>query len=84
VFENRVLRGISIGLKREEVTGKWRRVHDEESNDPYSSTNTTRVINSRRMRWVGHVARIGERRDVHRALVRKPGEKRPLERLRRR
>jgi hypothetical protein len=50
VFENRVLRRISIGLKRHEVTGKWRRLHDEESNDPYSSTNIIRQIKSRRIR----------------------------------
>ena len=82
VFENRVLRRISIGLKREEVTGKGRRLLDEEINDPYSSTSIIRVIKSRRMRLVGYVARIGERRGVYRALGGE--EKRPLGRIRRR
>jgi hypothetical protein len=68
VFENRVLKRVSIGLKREEVTGKWRRLPDEKINDPYSSTSIVRVIKSRRMRWVGHVACIRERRGVYRAL----------------
>jgi hypothetical protein len=58
VFENRVLRGI-FGLKRDGVTGEWRRLHNEELNDLYSSSNI-RVIKSRRMRWAGHVARMGE------------------------
>jgi hypothetical protein len=59
VFENRVLRRI-FGPKRVEVTGEWRRLHNEELNDLYSSPNIIRVIKSRRMRWAGHVARIGE------------------------
>jgi hypothetical protein len=63
VFENRVLRGI-FGLKRDEVTGEWRRLHNEELYDLYSSPNIMRVIKSRRMRWAGHVARMG-RREVH-------------------
>jgi hypothetical protein len=58
VFENRVLRRI-FGPKRDEATGKWRRLHNEELNDLYSSPNIIRVIKSRRMRWEGHVARIG-------------------------
>ena len=58
VFENMVLRRI-FGPKRDEVTGEWRRLHDEELNDLYSSPNIVRVIKSRRMRWAGHVARMG-------------------------
>jgi hypothetical protein len=58
VFENRVLRGI-FRAKREGVTGDWRRLHNEELNDLYSSLNNIRVIKSRRMRWAGHVARMG-------------------------
>ena len=60
-FENSVLRRI-FGPKRDEVTGEWRRLHNEELNDLYSSPNIVRVIKSRRMRWVGHVARMGEER----------------------
>jgi hypothetical protein len=59
VFENRVLRRI-FGLKKNEVTGEWRRLHKEELNDLYSSPNIIPVIKSRRMRWAGHVARMGE------------------------
>jgi hypothetical protein len=58
LFENRVLRRI-FGPKRDEVTGEWRKLHNEELNDLYSSPNIVRVIKSRRMRWVGHVKRIG-------------------------
>jgi hypothetical protein len=71
VLENRVLRGI-FGPKRDEVTGEWRKLHNEELNDLYCSPNIVRVIKSRRMRWAGHVARMGERRDVYRVLVWKP------------
>jgi hypothetical protein len=60
VFENRVLRRI-FGLKRDGVTGEWRRLHNEELNDLYSSPNIIRVIKSRRMRWAGHVAHMGKR-----------------------
>jgi hypothetical protein len=68
VFENRVLRKV-FGLKRDEVTGEWRRLHNEELNDLYCSSNIIRVIKSRRMRWAGHVARIGDRRGAYRILV---------------
>jgi len=83
VFENRVLRRI-FGPRREEVTGKWRRLHNEELNDLYSSPNIVRVIKSRRMRWAGQVARMGEERWVYRVLVGKPEGRRPLGRPRRR
>jgi hypothetical protein len=61
VFENRVLRRI-FGHKREEVTREWRKLHNEEFNELYSSPNIVRVIKSGTMRWAGHVARMGERR----------------------
>jgi len=83
VFEKMVLRRI-FGPRREEVTGEWRRLHNEELNDLYCSTNIVWVIKWRRMRWVGHVARMGEERAVYRVLVRKPEGKRPLGRPRRR
>ena len=82
VFENVVLRSI-FGPRREKVTGEWRRMHNEELNDLYSSRNIVRVIKSRRMRWAGHVARMGEDRG-YRILVGKPEGKRPLGRPRRR
>ena len=63
VFENRVLRKI-FGPRRDEVTGEWRRLRNEELNDLYSSPNIVRVIKSRRLRWAGHVARMGEGRGV--------------------
>ena len=65
VFENRVLRRV-FGPKRDEVTGEWRQLHNEELIDLYSLLNIVRVVKSRRMRWAGHVARIGEDRGVHR------------------
>ena len=71
VFENMVLRGI-FGPGRDEVTGEWRRLHNEELNDLYSSPNIVWVIKSRRMRWAGHVAQMGEERGVYRVLVGKP------------
>jgi hypothetical protein len=74
VFENRVLRRI-FGPKRDEVTGEWRKLHNEELNVLYSSPNI-RVVKSRRMRRTGHVC--GEERGVYRVLVGKPEEKRPL------
>ena len=81
VFENRVLRRI-FGTKRAEVAREWRKLHDEELNDLYCSPNIVRVIKSRRMRWAGHVAPMGERSDVCRVLVGKPEGKRPLGRPR--
>jgi hypothetical protein len=76
VFENRVLRGI-FGPKRDGVTGGWRKLHNEELHDLYSSPSIIRIIKSRRMRWVGHVARMVEKRNVYRSLVRKTEGKRP-------
>ena len=78
-----VLRRI-FGPRRDEVTGEWRRLHNEELNDLYSSPNIVRVIKSRRMRYAGHVARMGEEKGAYRALVGKPEGKRPLGRPRRR
>ena len=83
MFENGVLRRI-FGSKRDEITGEWRKLHTEELYDLYSSPNIIRVIISRRMRWVGHVASTGERRGAYRVLVGKPEGKRPPERTRRR
>jgi hypothetical protein len=82
VFENKVLRRI-FGPRRDEVTGDWRRVHNEELNDLYSS-NIVWVIKSRRMRWAGRVARMGEERGAYRVLVAKLEGKRPMGRPRRR
>jgi len=73
-----------LGSKRDEVTGKWRKLHNEELNDLYCSPNIVRVMISRRMRWAGHVARMGERRAIYRVLVGKLEGKRPLGRPRRR
>jgi hypothetical protein len=83
MFENRVLRRI-FGPKRDEVTGGWRRLHNEELNDLYSSSNIFRVIKSRSMGWAGHVARMGEGRGAYRILVGRPEGRRPLGRPRRR
>jgi hypothetical protein len=83
VFENRVLRGI-FGPKRDGVTGEWRRLHNEERNDLYSSTDIIWAIKSRRMRWAGHVARTGEGRGAYRILVGSPEGRRPFGRPRRR
>jgi hypothetical protein len=82
VFENRVLRRI-LGPKRDEVKGEWRKLHNEEINDLYSSPTIVRVIKSRRMSWAGHVSRVGEGRGVYRVLVEKQA-KRSLGRPRRR
>jgi hypothetical protein len=81
VFENRVLRRI-FGPKREE-DGSWRKLHNDELHCLYSSPNIVRVIKTKRMRWAGHVARMGEGRDVYRVLVGRPEGKRPLGRPRR-
>jgi len=82
MYESKVLRRI-FGPKRDKVTGEWRKLHNEELNDPYCSPIIVRVI-SRRMTWAGHVARMGERRGVYRVLVGKPEGKRLLGRPRRR
>jgi hypothetical protein len=73
-----------FGPKRDEVTGEWRKLRNEELNDLYSLPNIERVVKSIRMRWAGHVARMGEERGVHRVLVGKPEGKRPLGSPRRR
>jgi len=78
LFENRVLRRI-FGSKWNEVTGEWRKLHNDELNGLYSSPIIVRVIKSRRMLWAGHVARMGERRSVYRALVGKREGKNHLE-----
>ena len=83
VFENKVLRRMFVP-RRDEVTGEWRRLHNEKLNDLCSSPNIVRVIKSRRMSWAGHVAHMGEERGVYRVLVGKPEGKRPLGRRRRR
>ena len=83
MFENRVLRRV-FGPKRDEVTGEWRKLLNEELRDFYSLPNIVRVVKSRRMKWIGHVARMGEERSVHRVLVGKPEGKRPLGRPRHR
>jgi hypothetical protein len=82
VFENRVLRRI-FGPKRDEVTGEWRKLHNEELHNLYSYPDIIRQIKSRRMRWAGHVARMGEEGKVYKVLVGKPKGKRPLGRPRR-
>jgi hypothetical protein len=83
VFENRVLRRI-FGPKRDEVTGEWRKLHNEELHTFYSSPDIIRQVKSRRMRWAGYVARMGEERKVYKGLVGKPEGKRPLGRPRHR
>jgi hypothetical protein len=83
VFENRVLRRI-FGLKRDEVTGEWRKLHNKELHDLYSLPSIIRIIKPRRMRWAGHVARMREKRNTYRLLVGKPEGKRLLGRPRRR
>jgi hypothetical protein len=83
VFKNRVLRRI-FGPKRDEVKGEWRKFHNKELHDLYSSPSIIRIIKSRKMRWAGHVARMGEKRSAYRLLVGKSEGKRPLGRPRRR
>jgi len=81
VFDNRALRRI-FGAKRDEVPREWRKLHNEELNDLYSSPSIVWMIKSRRMRWVGHVASMRDRRGVYRVLVGKPEGKKPLGRPR--
>jgi hypothetical protein len=81
VCENRVLRRI-FRLKRDEVTGDWRKLHNEELHNLCSSPNIIRMTKSRRMRWAGHVAQMGPTRNAYRILVGKPDGKRPLGRTR--
>jgi hypothetical protein len=83
VFENRLLRRI-FGPKRDEVTGEWRKLHNEELRDLYSSPSIIGIMKSRRMRWASHVARMREKRNAYRLLVGKPEGKRPLGRPKRR
>jgi hypothetical protein len=83
VFKNRVLRRI-FGPKREEVRSEWRRIHNKELHALYSSADIIRMMKSRRVRWAGRVARMGQRSGAYRSLVGKPEGRRPLERPRRR
>jgi hypothetical protein len=83
LFENKVLRRI-LGPKRDEVTGEWRKLHNEELRDLYSSPSIIRIIKSMRLRWAGQVARMEEKRNAYRLLVEKPEGKSPLGRPRRR
>jgi hypothetical protein len=83
VFENRVLRKI-FGPKKDEVTRDWRKLHNEEFRDLYSSPSIIRIIKSRRMRWAGHIARMDGKRNAYMLLMGKPEGKRPLGRPRRR
>jgi hypothetical protein len=82
-FENRVLKRI-VGPKRDGVTGGWRKLHNDELHNLYSSPSIIRIIKSRRMKWVGHFAQMGEKRNVYRLLMRKPEGKRALRKPRRR
>jgi hypothetical protein len=83
VFENRVLRRI-FGPKRDEVTGEWRKLHNEKLRDLYFSPSIIRIIKSRRMRSAGHIERMGAKMNAYRLLVGKPDGRRPLGRPRRR
>jgi hypothetical protein len=83
VFENRVLRRI-FGPKEDEVTGEWRKLHNEELRNLYSSPSKIRIIKSRKMRWAAHVARMGRKRNAYRLLIGKPEGRRPLGKPRRR
>jgi hypothetical protein len=82
VFENRVLRKI-FGPRRDEVTGEWRKYHNEDLHDLYSLPGIIRQIKSRRLRWAGNVARMGVGKKLHRVFVGNPEGKRPLERQKR-
>jgi hypothetical protein len=75
---------IIFGPKMDGMTGRWRKLHNEELHNLYSSPNIVRIIKSRRMRWAGHLARMGEKRNVYKLLVGKPEGRRPLGRPRRR
>ena len=83
MFENRVLRRI-FGPKRDKVTREWRKLHNEELSDLYTSPKIVQVIKVRRMRWAGLVAHLGERSGTYKVLVGKPEGKRPLGRPRQR
>jgi hypothetical protein len=83
MFEKRVLRRI-FGPRSVKVTGEWRQLHNEEFRDLYSSPSIIKIIKSRRMRWAGHVGRMGEKINAYRLFVGKPEGKRPLGRPRRR
>jgi hypothetical protein len=83
MFENRVLRKI-FGRKRDEVTGEWRKLQNEELRDLYSSRSIIRIIKPRNMRWAGHVARMGVKRNTYRLLMGNAEVKRPLRRPRHR
>jgi hypothetical protein len=83
VFDNRETRNV-CRRTRDEVTGEWRTLHNEEPNDLYSSPNITRVMKSRRMSWMGHIARMGERKWAYRILAGRPEGRRPLGKQRRR
>jgi hypothetical protein len=83
ILRNRVLRRI-FGPKKDEVTGEWRKLHNEELHDLYSSPSIIRIFKASRMPWAGHAARIGEKRNAYRLLVGKPEGRRPLGRSRRR
>jgi hypothetical protein len=74
VFENRVLRRI-FGLKRDAVTGEWRKLHNQELRNLHSSPSIIRIIKSRRMRWAGHVAQMAEKRNAYRLLVKSQRER---------
>ena len=80
--KNKFEKLVHLVPKRDDVTGEWRKLHNEELNDLYFLPNTVRVVKSRRMRWAGHVAHMGEDRGVHRVLMGKPEGKRPLGRPR--
>jgi hypothetical protein len=76
VFENKVLRRL-VGPKKDEVTGEWRKLHNEELHDLYSSPSIIRIIKAKRMKWVGHVERMGKKRNAYRLLAGKPEGRRP-------